>query len=166
MKFVNLPVSSLTFLLALNMSVGSLEAAPVKAPAPAKTPAVKKPVVKIQTGGPSKAAVESYCGHVWNKIYSKWILPDGNNHVTLTAEIGSDGSLGDISANSTPKNAEAEAAAMTALDQAKPLDLLPSGMNSGKLTINFNSKADPHGDSSSGGSVRLDPISVSASGGQ
>lgn len=158
---IKLTTNILVSVLSLGICVNAVQAAPAKTATKSS-----KPAVKIQTGGPSKAAVESYCGHVWNKIYSKWILPDGNNHVTLTAEIGSDGSLGDISANSTPKNAEAEAAAMTALDQSKPLDLLPSGMNSGKLTINFNSKADPHGDSSSGGSVRLDPISVSATGGK
>ncbi len=95
---------------------------------------------------------------MWSKVSSKWLVPDGSNHVVLTTELASDGSYGDISVTSSPKNQEAEAAAMTALDQSKPLDLLPTGMARGKMTITFDSKADPHGDCSSGGSVRLDPL--------
>lgn len=109
-------------------------------------------------GGASQAAIGSYCGKVWSKVSSKWLVPDGNNHVVITTELASDGSYGDISVTSSPKNQEAEAAAMTALEQSKPLDLLPTGMARGKMTITFNSKADPHGDCSSGGSVRLDPL--------
>lgn len=109
-------------------------------------------------GGASQAAIGSYCGKVWSNVSSKWLVPDGNNHVVITTELASDGSYGDMSVTSSPKNQEAEAAAMTALDQSKPLDLLPTGMTRGKMTITFDSKADPHGDCSSGGSVRLDPL--------
>ena len=136
------------------------------APVKAKPRAAARPAPQGQAGGASRAAIEAYCGRVWSKVYGKWNLPDGDNHVTIVAQVSSDGSIGDISVTSSPKNGEAEAAAMTALDQSKPLDLLPTGMGAGKLTITFNSKADPHGDSSSGGSVRLDPGTGSNSGGK
>jgi hypothetical protein len=59
---------------------------------------------------------------------------------------------------SSPKSAEAEASAQAAFDKAKPLDALPTGMTKATVVVVFNSKSDPHGDSSSGGSVRLDPV--------
>ncbi|MBN8661228.1 MAG: TonB family protein [Candidatus Obscuribacter phosphatis] len=111
-----------------------------------------------QSSGASQAAIRAYCNQTWSKIIGKWLLADGNNHVTITCEISSDGSLGDLSVTSSPKSAEAEAAAINALQESKPLNLLPSGMSRAKITIVFDSKADPHGDSSSSGSVRLDPI--------
>lgn len=117
-----------------------------------------KPVIKHIIGGASTESIRAYCSQVWGKLQNNWQLPDGNNHVTLSGPIDSDGSLGEISANSSPKNGDAEAAAMSALERSKPLNLLPKGMARGKITIIFDSKADPHGDSSSGGSVRLDPV--------
>ncbi|MBX9939492.1 MAG: hypothetical protein K2Y32_09575 [Candidatus Obscuribacterales bacterium] len=122
------------------------------------TAASAKSGAPSQSGGASQAAIRAYCNQTWSKIISKWLLADGNNHVTITSEISSDGSLGDLSVTSSPKSAEAEAAAINALQESKPLNLLPSGMSRAKITIVFDSKADPHGDSSSSGSVRLDPI--------
>lgn len=125
--------------------------------APQNSDNASAPAVR-HAGGASTESIRAYCSAVWNKLQNNWQLADGNNHVTLTAPISSDGSLGDISVESSPKNSDAEAAAMSALERSKPLNLLPSGMNAGKIKIIFDSKADPHGDSSSGGSVRLDPV--------
>ncbi len=166
---LNVPVTGKAFaLLALSctfLMVGQVEAAPQKAAsgkAAAKSAPGKGPVkaARPAQGGASQAAIGAYCGRVWAKVAGKWLVPDGNNHVVLTTELASDGSYGDISVTSSPKNQEAEAAAMTALDQSKPLDLLPTGMARGKMTITFDSKADPHGDCSSSGSVRLDPLAA------
>lgn len=145
-----------TLLVSLVTSLCAVQAAPAAKPVAKAAAPAKKTVTRA--GGASEASIKAYCNHVWQKLNNNWIVPDGNNHVTLTVPISSDGSLGDISAVSTPKNSDAEAAALTALERSKPLDLLPSGMGSGKLTVTFNSKADPHGDSESGGSVRLDPV--------
>lgn len=160
----NAPVIGTAFsLLSLSCSflmVSQVEAAPQKATSAKGAAAGKVPAKAARPvqGGASQAAIGAYCGRVWGKVASKWLVPDGNNHVVITTELASDGSYGDISVTSSPKNQEAEAAAMTALDQSKPLDLLPTGMARGKMTITFDSKADPHGDCSSGGSVRLDPL--------
>lgn len=145
-----------TLLVSLVPSICQAQAAPATKPAAKAAVPAKKTVTR--SGGASEASIKAYCNHVWQKLNNNWIVPDGNNHVTLTAAISSDGSIGDMSAVSTPKNNDAEAAALTALERSKPLDLLPTGMASGKLTVTFNSKADPHGDSESGGSVRLDPV--------
>lgn len=151
---------------AFALFIGLLVVVPLAQAAPAAKSSAKsaaKPASPAQktvtrSGGASEASIKAYCNRVWQKLNNNWMVPDGNNHVTLTVSISSDGSLGDISAVSTPKNNDAEAAALTALERSKPLDLLPSGMGNGKLTVTFNSKADPHGDSESGGSVRLDPV--------
>lgn len=159
-------LSAPVLLLALACSLYALspaDAAPEKS-TKGKSSGGKSPVTSGKSGGPSQsggasqAAIRSYCNQTWSKIISKWLLADGNNHVTITSEVSSDGSLGDLAVTSSPKSAEAEAAAINALQESKPLNLLPSGMSRAKITIVFDSKADPHGDSSSSGSVRLDPI--------
>ena len=134
------------------------------APAPAKSKA--KPAVSSAKGtvrADASGALRNYSARLWNKILPNWIYPDGNNHVTLTATVGADGNVESLSADSQPKNAEAETSAQTAFERSKPLDSLPAGIAKARITVIFNSKADPHGDSSSSGSVRVDPLASGAS---
>lgn len=116
------------------------------------------PAKPVSAGGASEAACKKYCDHLWQKLNNNWLVPEGVNNVTVTAILEKDGTPGEINATSSPKSADGEGAALTAFEKSKPLDLLPAGMNSGRVTIKFTSKADPHGDSTSGGSVRLDPV--------
>ncbi len=124
--------------------------------APAAKGATKKLI--RQTPSTDAAAGQAYSARLWNRILSQWNYPDGNNHVTVTAVVTADGNVESMQVASSPKSAEAEASAQAAFDKAKPLDALPTGMSKATVVIVFNSKSDPHGDSSSGGSVRLDPI--------
>jgi TonB family protein len=104
------------------------------------------------------AAGQAYSARLWNRILSQWNYPDGSNHVTLSAVVVADGTVESLQVTSSPKSVEAEASAQAAFDKAKPLEALPTGMPKATVVITFNSKSDPHGDSSSGGSVRLDPV--------
>jgi|GEM_PF-2283423 TonB family protein len=115
-------------------------------------PAVKRAPV-------SNPGAQAYCAQVWNRISHKWFLPDGNNRVTLTAVLDAQGNPEDMQATSSPKNDQAEAAAVQAFNDARPYGAIPKlGTNKAKMTVTFVSKADPHGESSSSGQVRIDPL--------
>ncbi len=148
-------IFSLAIFLA-NIGNMSLDQYASSAPVRAAGPALRsRPVMRPANDA---GAGRDYSARLWNRILNQWDYPNGNNHVTLTATLAADGNVESVQLSSSPKSAEAEASAQSAFDKAKPLDALPKGMTSAKLTILFNSKSDPHGDSSSGGSVRLDPI--------
>lgn len=104
----------------------------------------------------SPAAVRAYCNKVWNRVQNNWDLATGKNHVILGVDVDSSGNVFGIKVSSQPRNADAEAKAQAALTKSQPLDALPTGLPSAHLTITFDSTADPHGDSNSGGSVRLE----------
>lgn len=115
-------------------------------------PAVKRAPV-------SNPGAQAYCAQAWNRISHKWFLPDGNNRVTLTAVLDAQGNPEDMQATSSPKNDQAEAAAVQAFNDARPYGAIPKlGTNKAKVTVTFISKADPHGESSSSGQVRIDPM--------
>ncbi len=124
--------------------------------APAAKTAAKKLIKQAPVG--DAAAGQAYSARLWNRILGQWNYPDGNNNVTITAVVLADGNVESMQVSSSPKSAEAEASAQAAFDKAKPLEALPTGMTKATVSVVFNSKSDPHGDSSSGGSVRLDPI--------
>ena len=132
----------------------AVEAAPA-----AKTPP-KKQVRPVDASAKDSGAGQAYSARLWNRIMSggNWNYPDGTNHVTLTVVVLADGNVESMQVTSAPKSAEAEASAQAAFDKIKPLDALPTGMTKATVTVSFNSKSDPHGDSSAGGSVRLDPV--------
>lgn len=114
------------------------------------------------------AALRPYCSRLWSKIANKWYLADGNNHVTLTAVVDGGGNVESVNLASSPKCAEAENSAQNAFEAVKPLESLPSGISKAKVVVSFNSKVDPHGDSSSNGSIKIEALqagSGAASGG-
>lgn len=163
MRFSNM--ATLFSLLSVSLMISTIT--PCSA-APVKRAAVPVRAGALGRAGASHAASRAGCGgdtnsaagrayslRLWNKVQAKWNFPDGNNNVTLTATMSGDGNVESVKLSSSPKSAEAEAAAQAAFEAAKPLDGLPGGAR-GTVTIVFNSKSDPHGDSSSGGSVRLD----------
>ena len=120
-----------------------------------------KSVVKRSTTKPpstSSAALVPYLNRLRSKLTNNWLIPDGKNSVTISATVHGDGSCENIQVSSVPKNDQAEASCSDAFSKSQPLEALPSGVNEGKLTLNFTSSADPHGDSSSNITTRLDPI--------
>ncbi|HEY9773580.1 MAG TPA: TonB C-terminal domain-containing protein [Planktothrix sp.] len=136
-------------LISLVQLAVSSSAAPQKRTAPSKS-------------GPSSAALGQAMGAYLNrlrpKLMNNWMVPDGNNTVTLIVTVEPDGSASEVQMSSKPKNEPAETAAASAFSKAQPLEALPSGVPQSKLTLSFISNADPHGDSSSNILTRLDPI--------
>lgn len=108
------------------------------------------------------AQLTPYLSRLQSKLTRNWYLPDGNNHVTITATVGADGSNSDLITVSNPKSDSAENAAMDSFNKSLPLEPLPSGVTSGKLTLRFDSTADPHGDSKSNVGARFNPAPVTA----
>jgi hypothetical protein len=104
----------------------------------------------------NSGAIRAYCNKTWGKINNNWEYANGRNHVILSVDLDQGGNVLNMHATSSPHNGDAEAKAQAALQRSQPLDLLPSGLPSAHLTITFDSTADPHGDSNSSGSVKLE----------
>jgi glucose/arabinose dehydrogenase len=125
-----------------------------------KQPAKKKPQ---QRSGPNlnTAEVNNYLSRLRDKLDQFWELADGRNHVTLTMTMGQDGIPNDIAVTSSPSNQSAEQAANEAFAKAQPMESLPPGAGEKvKLTIVFDSFADPHGDSNRNIKTQMDPVAA------
>jgi hypothetical protein len=155
-----------TVLLSVSLfcSIAVAQAAPPKTSATAAkaAPKMKVPAHATVPSGAvhhdNSPALKAYCGRLWNKIVPHWYVPDGNNLVTVTAIVAADGNVESVTTISQPKCPEAENSALTAFEHAKPLEAIPGGIARVKVSVTFKSKADPHGDSSSSGSVKIDPV--------
>jgi hypothetical protein len=110
----------------------------------------------------SNVQVTAYLNRLRGKLVNNWLIPDGGNHVTLTGNFNQDGLSDNIATMSSPKNGTAENAAMEAFNKCMPLEAMPTGFNGAKLTVEFSSTADPHGDSKSNINLRLDPVKQAA----
>ncbi len=100
-----------------------------------------------------------YIDRLKEKLMNIWAPPDGHYQVELTAKLKADGSIAQMSINSTPDSQQAKAAAKDALSRIQPLEPLPPyGAKQAKLIMIFNSDVDPHGDTSLNLSIRLEPI--------
>lgn len=136
---------------------------------PAAKPAARKPAAqagaKPRTAAPANnnnaaltAAFNAYCDSLRNRLDKGWNVADGTNKVTLTADVDKDGTVTNLNIKSSPSNTTAEQAASDAFNSAQPLSALPSNVQSIKLTLSFESTADPHGDSSRNIGTRIDNI--------
>lgn len=158
-------VVSLTSALALCTSLISFELYDCYYALPANAQAKKKSG-KSQAGQPvpsgpnlNSQEMTSYLIRLREKLDNNWNLADGRNSVTLCARIDADGSASDISATSTPSSPEAEQNANEAFAKAQPLEALPKSAGAAvKLTITFDSFADPHGDTNRNLTTKLDPV--------
>lgn len=94
-------------------------------------------------------ACKSYLASLTSKINNNWFIVDGNNRVTITCLLESDGSPMDVNTSSNPSSDTAQQAANAAFVKAQPFGTLPvSAGEKVKLTVKFISNASPHGDSS------------------
>ncbi len=131
-------------------------------PRPAKA-GVSKPHVQVRSNSAHAAdnpKVAVYLNTLTAKLLKNWLVPDGNNHVTITADLETDGKEMNIQAGSSPKNETAEKAALDCFNKCSPFEPLPSGVPLGKLAVHFDSTADPHGDSRSHITARFDPATT------
>ncbi|MDZ4836708.1 MAG: TonB C-terminal domain-containing protein [Candidatus Melainabacteria bacterium] len=140
--------------------IGS-QSSPNAAYAQAKKKAPAKAGAPQRQAGPNlnNAEINSYLTRMREKLDQSWELPDGKNKVTITATVNADGSTADSSASSAPANAQAEQAANEAFAKVQPLEAMPGSAGARvKLSVTFDSFADPHGDTSRNISTRMDPI--------
>ena len=141
----------------------------------AQTPVKKSSVTKESSSNSKKepaqnnpahlnltTAYNAYLAELRSKVINSWNLPDGKNHVVVSVVVQPDGTVGEITFESTPKNETAEHAAHAAFVDAQPFKALPNNSPPMKLSFTFDSTADPHGDSTSSVSARLDPIKETA----
>ncbi|MBX9667199.1 MAG: hypothetical protein K2X93_06250 [Candidatus Obscuribacterales bacterium] len=158
-------VVSLTSALTLCVSFVSFElidcfsASPCHAQGKKKSgkPQISQPV----SSGLSSPEINSYLIRLREKLDSNWTLADGQNKVTLSARIDADGQASEISATSTPSCPEAEQSANEAFAKVQPLEALPKSAGTAvKLTIIFDSFADPHGDTNRNLTTTLDPVAA------
>lgn len=105
------------------------------------------------------AAYTAYLARLRGKLLNYWDVPNGKNRVTLSTVVNADGSIGDVSLSSAPKNADAEIAGSEAFAKSQPLEAVPGG-GQVKLVLTFESSADPHGDSNSNVYTQIVPIPV------
>lgn len=127
-------------------------------------PAHHQPVSNAAPGksAPNNAAMSqamnAYLNRLRAKLQSFWLMPDGDNRVTITLDLGSDGGVNSVKAESTPKCDPAEASASDAVSKSEPFEALPSGLSQGAIVVlTFLSKVDPHGDSSSNILTHMNP---------
>lgn len=116
-------------------------------------PAAKAPVKNAPRTGAGKpphvdnsGPLTGYFNRLRLRVQNNWQVPDGKNAVVLTATVNSDGSTSDVVATGHPHDAQAEVSATEAFNKSLPLEALPSGVSSAKVTINFEYSYDPHGD--------------------
>jgi TonB family protein len=153
--------------VALSAAVGIIYSAsaiakPAAKPAPKRPAAAAKPAPAAANHAASDAALtagfNAYLNTLRGKLDKNWYVADGKNHVTLTADVAADGTVTNLSITSSPSDTKAEQAASDAFNASQPLASLPGGVQSVKLTLTFDSTADPHGDSSRNIGSKVDSI--------
>lgn len=131
------------------------------APCAAARRGTAKPAATTKSNsGATAAACNNYLNRVRAKVDKNWYVADGKNHVVLSVVVAPDGTVTDLNITSTPTDTKAEQAASDAFNQSQPLEALPSGSKAMKMTLTFDSNADPHGDSSRTIGARLDPVTT------
>jgi hypothetical protein len=112
----------------------------------------------IKQNAQSNVDINRYLASLRPKLMHNWLLPDGKNLVVLTTLINADGTSTNVTMTSQPNNEAAEQAANDSFSKILPLPPLPPHLKAAKLTLNFQSNADPHGDSQSNLTMNLDPL--------
>jgi len=118
----------------------------------------------VKRSGPSlnNGECNNYMARLRDKLDQNWELPDGKNKVTIITTIARDGSTSDMSTSSAPSNQDAEQRANEAFAKVQPMESLPGSAGERvKLTVTFDSFADPHGDTNRNISTQLDPVAAS-----
>jgi TonB family protein len=101
------------------------------------------------------------------RVLNNWLLPDGNNVVVLVATVNAQGDVTDVSTSESKADPLAIEAARNAFEKAQPLGRPPSRYAGDcKITLTFTSKVDPHGDSTSDLTSRIDQIKTGANEGK
>jgi hypothetical protein len=171
LNFRTLPIALICFSIfsaAIGTRATEQGAAIAQSAATKAQPAPKAKPTSAGHAHPASAAltpaINAYLNRLRPKLYSNWLLPDGNNNVKIVATLEASGTTEGVQVTSNPKSDAAEQAASDAFSKAQPLEGLPSGLERAKLVLDFVSKADPHGDSSSNIATSLEQLEKTASG--
>jgi hypothetical protein len=146
------------YFLLLIMTIFSMQTALAAPPARKAAPAARKPGAAPANNGASTAAMNGYLNRLRGKLLNNWTMPDGKNHVVITAIMNNDGTVESFDTKGSPATNEGTQAANDAFAKVQPFEALPSGINKAKVTLTFISTADPHGDSSSNVTTEMLPI--------
>lgn len=160
-KYLFLSAALLGAVLGITL-LTSADAKPAARPAAKKTAIVRPAASNGASNAALTASYNAYLNRVRSKLDHNWYVADGKNHVVLTATIASDGSVTGVNLSSTPSDTKAEQAATDAFNQTQPLGALPGGSQSIKLTLTFDSTADPHGDTSRSIGAKVDSVAPAA----
>lgn len=153
-KGQGLPGRVLTVLILL-IGLGSLGA---RVPSSFAKPLPAKPQAAASANDSQES--QAFLSNLRARVLNNWLLPDGNNVVVLEATITPNGDVLEVKTSDSRADSLAIEAATSAFEKAQPVGHLPMKYHSDcKLTLTFNSKVDPHGDSTSDLNSRLDPIS-------
>lgn len=114
-------------------------------------------IAQSKGSGTNQAAYQGYISRLRQKFDDNWYVPEGNNNVTITSTLDTDGTVSEIVTTSEPKSEPAEMAANEAFVKAQPFEALPGGKKV-KLTAVFQSASTQHGDGSRHINITLDPI--------
>jgi hypothetical protein len=121
------------------------------------SPVLKKTQVIHKTI--SDQASQVFLGNLRARILHNWLAPDGKNTVVIEATVSPEGVVLSSTTAASQADSLAIAAATTAFEKAQPLGHLPAGYNSNcKITLTFASTVDPHGDSTSNLTSRIDQV--------
>ncbi len=139
---ISVTALSLAAVFLLSGTEMTLAAPAAKAPAKTAPAAAAKRPASVN----NSAALTAYWNRLRARLQSNWQVPDGKNTVVLTANVAADGSSSDMVAEGHPKDPQAEVSAAEAFNKSLPLEALPTGVASAKITVNFEYQYDPHGD--------------------
>lgn len=128
---------------------------------------VASPKIKeVQKGAESINTRECnlFLANLRQRILNNWLLPDGNNAVVIEATISPSGDVLNTDTSKSKADAVAIAAASNAFEKAQPLGPLPPNYKSNcQIILTFTSDVDPHGDSRSHLTSRLEQIAKHSS---
>lgn len=109
---------------------------------------------------------QAFLARLRQRVLNNWLLPDGHNVVVIEATANPNGDVLEVKTDQSKADALAIEAATSAFENAKPLGNLPVKYHGDcKITLTFTSHVDPHGDSTSDLTSRIDQVNQNVQGG-
>ena len=157
---VSVTALSLACVFSLSLLVVSEAAKAAPAKGGAKPAAAPAPAAKRPPSANNSAALTGYWNRLRVRLQNNWQVPDGKNTVVLTVNVAADGASSDMVTTGHPKDPQAEVSVAEAFNKSLPLEALPAGVSSAKITVNFDYQYDPHGDGHSGVSGQIQQMAA------
>lgn len=118
-------------------------------------------IKKTGSANSAGATVESqaFLGNLRGRILNNWLLPDGKNVVVLEAIVSPEGDAVEVTTSNSKADDLAIEAAKSAFEKSKPLGQLPRQYHGQcRIVLTFTTNVDPHGDSNSDLTSRIEQI--------